>query len=356
VGLLASLCSLAARAAPIGAGTESIMVMAFEADIANDHLAKTLTNALRQQVLDSAEYTLGGMSPSLIVRAADVKCELKGLGRPLTPGSDLAFDGPCLKRIAGTMRAKRYLWGYLYNEGSHPMVRLHLWQEGETDRSVTLPYDGRPREQMAERLYRKLVTPEKVGDLKLVSGATLEGELVIDDVAQGPFVSGFEVTLLGGDHAFEVRSRGKPLARAKARVVPGRWSEVTLERVIEPAPVTPPPPVATVVFPPPQPSPWPWVLGGVGVAGLAGAGVFLGLRQAERTDLEQVCAGRVCLPGHALERADRYGTLSVVSLGVGLAAGAGFVTYFALSKRAPATSFGITPVAGGALTSFGRSF
>ncbi|HEU4409622.1 MAG TPA: hypothetical protein VFS43_30485 [Polyangiaceae bacterium] len=358
VGLLASLGSPPAQAAPMGAGTESIMVMALEADLVNDHLAKTLTNALRQQVLDAPEYTLGGMSPSLIVRAAEVKCQLKGLGRPLTPGSDLAFDGPCLKRIAGTMRAKRYLWGYIFNEGSRPTVRLHLWQEGEPDRSVTLPYDGRPREQMAERLYRKLLTPEKVGDVKVVSDATFEGELVIDDVTQGPFVPGFEVTLLGGDHVFEVRRRGKPLAHAKAQVVPGRWAEVALARVVEPAPALPPPPAASVVFVSPRSSPWPWVLGGAGVAGLAGAGLFFGLRQGERGDLAQACGGRACPPGQqsTVDRADLYGTLSAVSLGVGLAAGAGLVTYALLPKRAPAPSVGVIPVTGGALTSVGGRF
>jgi hypothetical protein len=323
----------AGRAAPMGPGVETVTVMAIEADLVNDLASKTLTNALRQQVLDSTEYTVSGESPSLLVKAGEAKCSLKGLGRPLHEGSDLTFDKPCLKRLGTLLGARRYFWGHLYNVGSRPFVKLHLWQDGIPDRSVTLPYEGTGREGVAERLYRKLVTPEMVGDVVVLGAPSLEGELFVDGKGRGAFKPRLELTLTSGEHAFEVRRGNEALARVKVRITAGQWSEAHLE------PVRPgQPPLAAVEAPVSEPPPiyvrpartaWPWVLGGVGVAGLAGAGVLYGLRSGQESDLDDLCT--LPCPTRArdtLDRSNLYGTLSFVSLSVGIAALTGSAALF----------------------------
>ncbi|HEU4537469.1 MAG TPA: hypothetical protein VFS00_25295, partial [Polyangiaceae bacterium] len=92
--------------------------------------------------------------------------------------------------------------------------------------------------------------------------------------------------------------------------------------------------------------------------GLAGAGVLFALRQSERSDLEQACFQGDCLEAErpAVRRANLYGTLSAVSLGAGLAAGAGLVTYLVVAKREPKVVGGAAPIAGGWALSVGGRF
>jgi hypothetical protein len=64
----------------------------------------------------------------------------------------------------------------------------------------------------------------------------------------------------------------------------------------------------------------PWVAGGVGVAGLAGAGVFYVLRNGAASKLDDACRGSVCpesVQGEQ-EKGERYALFSMVSLGVGV--------------------------------------
>ncbi|HEU4534155.1 MAG TPA: hypothetical protein VFS00_08555, partial [Polyangiaceae bacterium] len=247
--------------------------------------------------------------------------------------------------------------GLVYAEGAAAFVRLHFWQDGQPDRAATLPYDATQRDRLADRFYRKLVTPHAVGDVELTGGPA--GELFVDGTPAGAYVTGAELTLATGEHVLEVRDGPRVLARGRTRIEPGGRSQATLMPVAELAPPPPPPdhgPPPIVVRP--RPSAWPWVLGGVGVAGLAGAGTLFALRQSELRDLEQSCYGRACTPDQqrAVDRAGRYGTLSVASLGVGLAAGAGLVTYLIMAKREPRVMGGFAPIAGGAAVSLGGSF
>ena len=72
----------------------------------------------------------------------------------------------------------------------------------------------------------------------------------------------------------------------------------------------------------------PWVVGGVGVASLAASGVFFGLRQSAKADLDKGCNGNVC-PASLKGKEDDgklFTTLSLVTLGVGVA-GLGVATY-----------------------------
>jgi hypothetical protein len=112
----------------------------------------------------------------------------------------------------------------------------------------------------------------------------------------------------------------------------------------------------------------PWIVGGVGVAGLAGAGVFYALRASAKSDLDGTCRGDVC--PQSLEstqsKGKTYSTLTVVSLGVGVV-GIGVATYlFVKGSGGGAKSGGETaglfvpvdvtalPHGGGAVTVRGR--
>lgn len=277
-------CALppSARAAPLGPMSQVVSVVGLEADLVNDQAAKTLTNALRQHVIDSDKYTLGGVSPPLVAVASEVKCTLKGLRRPLTEASDLAFDTPCLKRLADKLGVKRYFWGYLYSERGRAFVRLHFWQEDEPDHAITLAYEPDLREIVAERLFRKLAIPEKAGDLTLLSSGPVIGGLYVDGRDRGPFVPSSELTLLAGEHTIEVRSGRTSLASVTLTVEARRRRVVVLEPPRRlPAAEGP----AAPVLPTPNDlastskarETWGWVALGVGAASF-GAGLLVNAR------------------------------------------------------------------------------
>ena len=81
--------------------------------------------------------------------------------------------------------------------------------------------------------------------------------------------------------------------------------------------------------------PLPWVIGGVGVAGLIGAGTFYALRAGAKSDLEEGCRGDTCPASleDTQKKGELYSTLSVVSLGVGVV-GIGVATYLLVSAPA----------------------
>jgi hypothetical protein len=283
-----ALSATPALGAPMNAGVEPVTVLAFQvdamADAELDLAAKSLTNALRQVVLDAPEYTLGGQSPTLYAVAYDIKCSLRvARGRSV---DERTFDEACLRKVGKHLEKRRFFWGFLAVEGGRPVARLHLWQQGERDRVASLPYDPSARDRIAERLYRKLVTPEKVGDLALVGAA--EGELVVDGKAAGPYASGVELTLPVGERSIEVRREGKTVARTRVTIVAGQASEARLELALAPptnvgSPMLPNhlPPVETTG------EAWKRPAGFVGLglgAALLGAGVFASLRVGALND------------------------------------------------------------------------
>jgi hypothetical protein len=352
VALALALASTAASGAPMGSGVEAVAVLLPEADPEHDLAAKTLANALRQRVLDSTEFTLQGASVlPLVAMAHQAKCPLKGLHHPMREADENVFDAACLRRVGAEMSTRRFFWGLVYAKGGATLARLHFW-DGDHDRAATLAYDAAQRERIADRLYKKLVTPNAVGDVKL-AGA-FGGELVVDGKPAGSYGDGVELTIETGEHFLEVREGPRVVARGRTRVEPGGRSEARLMPITSPAPEPPqprppfhePPPVTVR----PRASAWPWVIGGVGFAGFAGAGIFWGLRSSERSDLERVCDGRDCPPGQegSTDRVNTYRTLAVASLGVGVA-GTGLAAYLFARRRAPAPVSGaLVPLAGGA--------
>jgi hypothetical protein len=356
LALAIALPPASASAAPMGPGVEPARVLSLEADVELEVVAKTMTNALRQRVLDAPEFALNALSETLVGAAYAAKCPIAKLRKPVVASNDRVFDATCLKRMSARLETKRFFWGLVYVEGTTTFIRLHFWQDGQ-DSVATLPYDEAKRERVAERLYRKLVTPDKVGDVT-VSGLA-EGELFVDGRATGPYASGDELTLSVGDRELEVRQGPRVVARGRASVTPGSRTEARLEAVAAPEP----PPTQPFVIPPsivvrPRASAWPWVLGSVSVAGFAGAGVFFALRQGVKSDLEKACFESDCLDDQRddIRRGNLYSNLAAVSLGVGAAAGTGLVIYLLTPRKPPSVTGSVVPLAGGAAASLSGSF
>jgi len=86
-------------------------------------------------------------------------------------------------------------------------------------------------------------------------------------------------------------------------------------------------------------TPLPWIAAGVGAAGLVTSAVFyFGFRAGEVNTLEQTCYGTAC-PESAhdtIDRANTFGLISAISLGVGIAGVGTGVVLFALDKKSNA--------------------
>lgn len=100
-------------------------------------------------------------------------------------------------------------------------------------------------------------------------------------------------------------------------------------------------------------TPLPWIAAGVGAAGfLTSAVVYFGLRAPAVSDLQHGCLGDVCPSSSqgAIDRANTFGLISAISLGVGVAGVGTGIVLFALDKKsgAPASGSRVTlSVAGG---------
>jgi hypothetical protein len=86
-------------------------------------------------------------------------------------------------------------------------------------------------------------------------------------------------------------------------------------------------------------TPLPWIAAGVGAAGLVTSGVFyFVLRGSAVKDLEHVCIGNLCPDSSqdAIDRANTFGLVSAISLGVGIAGVGAGVVLFVIDKKADA--------------------
>ncbi len=126
------------------------------------------------------------------------------------------------------------------------------------------------------------------------------------------------------------------------------------------------PPTHDSTPPPSGPGAGPWVFVGGGVVVMALSGVFYLLRIQTVTELERTCFGPgnlLCPPesAHFIESAQRWTTLSGIALGVGAAATASGLLWFALAPRANGTRreharIDIVPMPGGAMAGLSGSF
>jgi len=80
-------------------------------------------------------------------------------------------------------------------------------------------------------------------------------------------------------------------------------------------------------------SPAPWIVGGIGAASLAAAGVFYLLRNSAASELDRECLGRTCpdTVESTQSRGQTYSLLSGVTLGAG-ALGVGVATVMLLTR------------------------
>jgi len=154
--------------------------------------------------------------------------------------------------------------------------------------------------------------------------------ITLDGVTLGDQVIGKEMNVDPGPHVITARAAGFESFRTTVRVDEAETQrvEVTLE----------PTPGAVAPLPPPPPPKVPpetstnetaaYIVGGVGVASLATAGVMFGLRQGALNELERECVDNTC-PEEARSTADRgelYTLLGNVALGVGaLGVGVGVI-------------------------------
>lgn len=129
------------------------------------------------------------------------------------------------------------------------------------------------------------------------------------------------IALDPGEHRLRVEAEGRTPFELVFTVAVGEQKTID---VALPVVATPPPPPPVVLRPPPVATParpWPWVIGIVGVASLAGAGVMYGYRASAIAELEGACGnGHSDCPPSKRSVADHgrtYATVGNVLLGVG---------------------------------------
>lgn len=145
-----------------------------------------------------------------------------------------------------------------------------------------------------------------------------------------------------GVHSVEGVGAGGLHGRQLANVLAGGTAvvELTLYAGTAPVPTSSPPPERPGhKFDFSTRTPLPWIAAGIGVAGFVASGVFYyGLRGSAVNDLEQSCLGQICPASSqdAIDRANTFGLISAISLGVGIVGVGTGVVLFALDKKADA--------------------
>lgn len=184
------------------------------------------------------------------------------------------------------------------------------------------------------------------------AGTTLRvGENEVDVATAKP------VVVSPGTVAVVARGDGREVRRT-VTVAAGETARVALDLAPPPAaPAIAPPPSAEPAPPAPAPAPkyrtLAYVVGGVGVAGLVGFGVFGALDNSKFNSLQSDCPGGHCAPdrGSDIDSGKTYQTLANVSLVVGVVGLGGGVALYVLGShhqestaaRAPRRAIAIGP-------------
>jgi len=184
---------------------------------------------------------------------------------------------------------------------------------------------------------------KRIGTIKIeVTGKVIQSKLLLDGAKVEAAAFGAEIPVDPGSHVIEVQDpAGKSTFKKELSVGEHGAEKVSVEvNDVEP----PPPPFPTVTAspiapPPPPPSRLPaYIVGGAGAALVVGWGVFFGLERGAIAEARTHCVGgdQRCTEEArpAIERGRTYYVVSNVFLGVGLAglAGAG-VLWFVLGPR-----------------------
>ncbi len=185
-------------------------------------------------------------------------------------------------------------------------------------------------------------------------------------------LDGRPVQLDPGEHVVTMDAPGSARVEERVLVVAGETARLITLRSPPPGASPPPPsgarPVVDASPPAPREAPaarsvptGAWVLGGVGVAALAGSGVFALLANHDLSNLDATCSPHCSASQTSAGRTSA--TLTYVLLGTGAVAVSGAVVWaIAFPSRAAWPAVGVVPhltlrpVAGGAVTSFGLTF
>jgi len=208
-------------------------------------------------------------------------------------------------------------------------------------------------DQVAEEVERRLeALRQRIPKITVNRGSGAEAAIVsLDGVSLGDQVIGTPMPTDPGPHTVEARSPGFKPFRQSLRLAE-QQSEV-LEIVLEPEP--PPPPEARRVPPPAQRGRsrvYGYVAGGIGVASLATAGVFWGLRAGKINQLDKVCPDRRCMS--TAQQADiddgkLYTTIANVTVAVGaVALATGVVLVLTSGPSSSEAKVALAPAPGGA--------
>lgn len=207
-------------------------------------------------------------------------------------------------------------------------------------------------DQVAEEVERRLeALRQRIPRITVNRGSGAEAAIIsLDGVSLGDQVIGTPMPTDPGPHTVEARSPGFKPFRQSLRLAEQQSEE--LEIVLEPEPA--PPPEVRPAPPPPlrgRSRVYGYVVGGVGVASLATAGVFLGLRHGKISDLDKACPDRQC-PSSAqqsdIDTGKLYNTVANVTLVVGAVALATGVVLVLTGGPTTASSVALAPAPGGA--------
>lgn len=215
---------------------------------------------------------------------------------------------------------------------------------------------------------RAEVLRKRVATLRLqITGKQINSKLVLDGAPLGKAMQDVPIPLDPGSHVLEVQdAAGKSTFRKELTVTEAGSETVPIEFAdVEPLP---PPTVSATETPPPPPPPRSrtpaYAVGGAGVALLVTSGIFYGLRAGTISEIKGSCKDPVTLTGCDPSKAGladtgaTYGTVSAVTLGVGLAAlGTAGVLFFVLGPRkqpaaqqaSPPVSLSVAPTGSGLL-------
>lgn len=209
----------------------------------------------------------------------------------------------------------------------------------ESSAQVVATNSGKHVADLKERIPRVIV--------KLPAGVD-SATVTIDGANVASSLVGTAIPLDPGKHTIAVTApkrapfsrdvdlveRGKPLT-VDVTLPEAKDDAVTVKTVDAPKPETP----ETTSG---GPGALPWIFGGIGVAALAGSGVFYALRQSTISDLESVCGpDRTQCPDDKRDVADKgktYTTVGNVLLGVGIVGVATSIVFFVVSPSSSKTT------------------
>lgn len=196
----------------------------------------------------------------------------------------------------------------------------------------------------------------RIPRLRVARPSTPDATLSLDGTLVGTAVFDTQIPVDPGPHRVDVQAPGHRPFRADVVAKDGDTTPIEVTPVLAPLPVAPPPRKDDATATPP--SRLPWVVVGVGVVGLAGAGVSFALRSRALADVDATCGpGRVdCDPAlsDTAARGKTYTLVGNVLLGVGATATLVGLGWWLLQPSPRATvAIGAGPTLGGAVV-FGR--